>query len=358
MDALEQVGPGGRILFSKLLHEEMERHEIVVTFLAILELMKMKQILCYQEKLFEDIVMEWRGKNALMDYPKLKSIIEGLLFLAGEEGLSVRQIAEITEQSDGLVGEALEDMKEEWERYERGIQIVQIAGSYKIATLAEHAPYFERLAYSPSRSSLSQAALETLSIVAYRQPITRVEIEDIRSVKSERAIHTLVSKGLIEEVGRAEAIGRPILYGTTKLFLDYFGLANIKDLPEPSQFEDNDSLKRKRSCCSTNLTDNSLRLMMWRKVNHHILDKASLENGPGAWIIRVQDLLPFKAYERRGSNSFASFGDAFAILSQADYILLSSFWGLLREDMDLSYGRSGRSPYRIADRCSELEGHD
>ncbi|EGG32230.1 MULTISPECIES: SMC-Scp complex subunit ScpB [Paenibacillus] len=178
-----------------------------------------------------------------MEYPKLKSIIEGLLFLAGEEGLSVKQIAEITEQSDGLVGEALEDMKEEWERYERGIQIVQIAGSYKIATLAEHAPYFERLAYSPSRSSLSQAALETLSIVAYRQPITRVEIEDIRGVKSERAIHTLVSKGLIEEVGRAEAIGRPILYGTTKSFLDYFGLANIKDLPEPSQFEDNDHLE-------------------------------------------------------------------------------------------------------------------
>lgn len=178
-----------------------------------------------------------------MDYPKLKSIIEGLLFLSGEEGLSVRQIAEITEQSDGLVGEALEDMKEEWERHERGIQIVQIAGSYKIATLAEHAPYFERLAYSPSRSSLSQAALETLSIVAYRQPITRVEIEDIRVVKSERAIHTLVSKGLIEEVGRAEAIGRPILYGTTKSFLEYFGLANIKDLPEPSQFEDNDSLE-------------------------------------------------------------------------------------------------------------------
>lgn len=178
-----------------------------------------------------------------MDYPKLKSIIEGLLFLSGEEGLSVRQIAEITEQSDGLVGEALEDMKEEWERHERGIQIVQIAGSYKIATLAVHAPYFERLAYSPSRSSLSQAALETLSIVAYRQPITRVEIEDIRGVKSERAIHTLVSKGLIEEVGRAEAIGRPILYGTTKSFLEYFGLANIKDLPEPSQFEDNDSLE-------------------------------------------------------------------------------------------------------------------
>lgn len=167
----------------------------------------------------------------------LKSIIEGLLFLTGEEGLSVKQLAEITEQSPVTIKDALEDMVKDYSKEHRGIQMVQIAGCYKLATLAEHAPYFERLAYSPSRSSLSQAALETLAIVAYRQPITRVEIEEIRGVKAERAIHTLVNKGLIEEVGRAEAIGRPILYGTTKSFLDYFGLANIKDLPEPSQFE-------------------------------------------------------------------------------------------------------------------------
>ncbi|MFC7681973.1 SMC-Scp complex subunit ScpB [Paenibacillus sp. GCM10028914] len=172
-----------------------------------------------------------------MDFPKLKSIIEGLLFLSGEEGLSVKQMTEITEQPADVVKDALNEMKKNCEQEHRGIQIVQIAGSYKLATLPEHAPYFERLAYSPSRSSLSQAALETLSIVAYRQPITRVEIEEIRGVKAERAIHTLTNKGLIEEVGRAEAIGRPILYGTTKSFLDYFGLASIKDLPEPSQFE-------------------------------------------------------------------------------------------------------------------------
>lgn len=179
-----------------------------------------------------------------MDFPKLKSIIEGLLFLSGEEGLSVKQITEITEQPTHIVNDALNEMKKNYEQEYRGIQIVQIAGSYKLATLPDHAPYFEKLAYSPSRSSLSQAALETLSIVAYRQPITRVEIEEIRGVKAERAIHTLMNKGLIEEVGRAEAIGRPILYGTTKAFLDYFGLANIRDLPEPSQFEaDADSLE-------------------------------------------------------------------------------------------------------------------
>lgn len=119
------------------------------------------------------------------------------------------------------------------EREERGIQISEVASSFRLTTHKDHAAYFERMAYTPTRAQLSQAALETLSIVAYRQPITRIDIEEIRGVKSERAIHTLVSKDLIEEVGRAEAIGRPILYGTTKSFLDYFGLPSLKELPEP-----------------------------------------------------------------------------------------------------------------------------
>ncbi|WP_068499430.1 SMC-Scp complex subunit ScpB [Paenibacillus kribbensis] len=178
-----------------------------------------------------------------MDYLKLKSIIEGLLFLAGEEGLSAKQIADIVEQQQELVEKSLEDMKQDMEQGGRGLQLVRIAGNYQLATLPEHAPYFEKLAYSPARASLSQAALETLAIVAYRQPITRVEIEDIRGVKSERAIHTLVNKELIEEKGRAEAIGRPILYGTTKSFLDYFGLGSLADLPQPEMFEDSDNLE-------------------------------------------------------------------------------------------------------------------
>lgn len=178
-----------------------------------------------------------------MDYLKLKSIIEGLLFLAGEEGLSVKQIADIVEQQQELVEKSLEDMKQNMKQEGRGLQLVRIAGNYQLATLPEHTSYFEKLAYSPARASLSQAALETLAIVAYRQPITRVEIEDIRGVKSERAIHTLVNKELIEEKGRAEAIGRPILYGTTKSFLDYFGLGSLADLPQPEIFEDSDNLE-------------------------------------------------------------------------------------------------------------------
>ncbi|AOZ91412.1 SMC-Scp complex subunit ScpB [Paenibacillus crassostreae] len=178
-----------------------------------------------------------------MEYPILKSIIEGLLFLAGDEGLSVKQISEIVEQRNELVKDALEEMKDDFVRQQRGLQIIQIAGHYQLATHQEHAAYFEKLAYSPSRATLSQAALETLSIVAYRQPITRVEIEEIRGVKAERAIHTLVNKDLIEEKGRAEAVGRPILYGTTAAFLDYFALAGIQDLPEPSLFENKDNLE-------------------------------------------------------------------------------------------------------------------
>lgn len=178
-----------------------------------------------------------------MDFPKLKSIIEGLLFLSGEEGLSIKQIAEIVDQRVELVSDAVEEMIADFMNQGRGVQILKIAGVVQLGTLPEHAAYFEKLAYSPARTSLSQAALETLAIVAYRQPITRVEIEEIRGVKSERAIHTLVNKDLIQEVGRAEAIGRPILYGTTKSFLDYFGLASLKDLPEPGLFEDSENLE-------------------------------------------------------------------------------------------------------------------
>lgn len=178
-----------------------------------------------------------------MDFQKLKSVIEGLLFVAGDEGLDAKQLAEVVEQPVDLILDVVHDLKGDMARANRGIQIVEIAGAFQLATLPDHAPYFERLAYSPSRSTLSQAALETLSIIAYRQPITRIDIEEIRGVKSDRAIHTLVTKDLIEEVGRAEAIGRPILYGTTKAFLDYFGLENLSSLPDSASFENTDNLE-------------------------------------------------------------------------------------------------------------------
>ncbi len=163
--------------------------------------------------------------------------------MAGDEGLTKRQLADIMELDADLASDLVYDLQRDLEREGRGIQIAEVAASYRLTTHLDHAPYFERMAYTPTRSQLSQAALETLSIVAYQQPITRITIEEIRGVKSDRAIQSLVSKDLIEEVGRAEQIGRPILYGTTKSFLDYFGLPSIKELPEPGNVDLDDALE-------------------------------------------------------------------------------------------------------------------
>ncbi|WP_248925372.1 SMC-Scp complex subunit ScpB [Paenibacillus hamazuiensis] len=178
-----------------------------------------------------------------MDFQQMKSAIEGLLFVAGDEGLEAKQLADVLEVGADFVKDLIRDMQAEFKRAGRGIQIVELAGAYQLATIPEHAPYFERLAYSPTRSALSQAALETLAIIAYKQPITRVEIEEIRGVKSDRALQTLVAKDLIQEVDRADAPGRPILYGTTKAFLDYFALGDIAELPDTSLFENDHNLE-------------------------------------------------------------------------------------------------------------------
>lgn len=178
-----------------------------------------------------------------MDFQQMKSVIEGLLFVAGDEGLDAKQLAEVLEQNTDFVRDLVLDLQGDLRAGKRGLQIIELAGTYQLTTLPAHAPYFERLAHSPSRSSLSQAALETLAIVAYKQPITRVEIEEIRGVKADRALQTLVAKDLIQEVDRADAPGRPILYGTTRAFLDYFALSSIEELPESSLFQNDESLE-------------------------------------------------------------------------------------------------------------------
>lgn len=168
-----------------------------------------------------------------MDYEKLKGVIEGLVFISGDEGIDAKQISEIMEVPEETVVDLIEDMKADFRRTGRGVQIVEVAKAYQFTTLPEHVPFFEKLATSPTQSSLSQAALETLAIVAYKQPITRTEIEEIRGVKCEKALNTLLSKQLIRETGRAEGVGRPFLYATTKEFLEHFGLRQLTDLPEP-----------------------------------------------------------------------------------------------------------------------------
>lgn len=178
-----------------------------------------------------------------LDFTKMKSVIEGLLFVSGSEGIEAKQAAAILEIDTEDALDLLYDLQSDYQREERGLRIAEVAGAFQLTTLPEHAPFFERLAHQPQHATLSQAALETLAIVAYKQPITRMAIEEIRGVKAERAINTLVSKHLIKEVGRAEGPGRPILFGTTKEFLEYFGLRGLDELPPPPVFIPTDDLE-------------------------------------------------------------------------------------------------------------------
>lgn len=162
----------------------------------------------------------------------LMSKIESLLFVIGEDGLTIAQLSQFTESTEEEVTEAIQQMVNYYELDDsRGITVKEIAGTYQLISKRENAQYIEKLVENPPSQSLSQAALEVLAIVAYKQPITRVEVEDLRGVKCERALHTLSHKALIKEIGRAEGTGRAILYGTTKEFLNYFGLKNIEEMP-------------------------------------------------------------------------------------------------------------------------------
>ncbi|WP_226673030.1 SMC-Scp complex subunit ScpB [Rossellomorea aquimaris] len=169
-----------------------------------------------------------------------KGILESLLFAAGDEGLSLKQVCSVLEIEEQRAMGILEDLKQDYENEaNRGIYIIEIAGTFQLVTKKSNADYLKKLVESPHVSFLSQAALETLAIIAYKQPITRMEIEQIRGVKTERPIQTLASKGLVKEVGRAEGTGRAYLFGTTKEFLDYFGLKSIEELPPlPENIQD------------------------------------------------------------------------------------------------------------------------
>lgn len=167
-----------------------------------------------------------------MEVVNWKGILESLLFAAGDEGLSIKQISQVLEIDMVFTKEILMQLTEDYENdNNRGITIVQFADNFQLATKKENSVYLKKLVESPTTTTLSQAALETLAIIAYKQPITRAEIEEIRGVKTERPIQTLMGKVLIKEIGRAEGTGRAILYGTTNEFLDYFGLRSIDELP-------------------------------------------------------------------------------------------------------------------------------
>ncbi|MCE5285485.1 MAG: SMC-Scp complex subunit ScpB [Pelosinus sp.] len=165
-----------------------------------------------------------------MFYAHLKKHIEALLFAAGEP-ISDTQLAQIIgiekEHIVLLLAQLIEDMKNE----QRGLTILEVAGGYQMCTKPELAGTIAKLA-EVQETRLSPAAIETIAIIAFKQPITKQEIEHIRGVKVDGLVNMLVERRLIKEIGRKEAIGRPILYGTTEEFLKCFGLRNLKDLPE------------------------------------------------------------------------------------------------------------------------------
>lgn len=162
----------------------------------------------------------------------MKAIIEGLLFLSGEDGLTLDELINITEKSEDEVKSAIKELYNDCQSTERGIQIEYLGQHYKFTTKKEHKDYYKKLLLDTDNSTLSQSSLETLAIIAYNAPITRIDIDNVRGVNSSYVVRKLLLKGLIEECGRADVPGRPRLYNVTDKFLDYFGLGSLEELPK------------------------------------------------------------------------------------------------------------------------------
>lgn len=163
---------------------------------------------------------------------KNKAVLEGLLFVVGEEGLTFEQIEEVLEINEEESKNLLMELKHDYEKEGRGLRIDFLGNKFKITTKFEHKEYYQKLLENPETNTLSQAALETLAIIAYNEPVTRVQVDAMRGVGSTQIMRKLVAKGFIKESGRSDLPGRPILYETTSDFLDYFGLSTLDDLPD------------------------------------------------------------------------------------------------------------------------------
>ena len=161
-----------------------------------------------------------------------KAALEGLLFVVGDDGLTISGIMEILEIEHDEALELINELKRDYESRERGIRIHFLGNTFKLTTKEEHHAYYQKLLINEESNSLSNSALETLAIIAYNEPITRIEVDEIRGVNTGQMIRKLVAKGLLKECGRSEMAGHPILYKTTSEFLDYFGLSTIDDLPK------------------------------------------------------------------------------------------------------------------------------
>ena len=167
----------------------------------------------------------------------MKAIVEGLLFLSGEDGLTLEEISNVIDKDTNEVKLIIKDLYNDYSSEDRGIQIGFLGDHFKLTTKKEHKEFYKKLVIDDENSTLSQSVLETLAIIAYNAPLTRIDIENIRGVNSSYAVRKLLLKGLIEEVGRSDSPGRPRLYNVTSRFLDYFGLGSIDELPKLEEKE-------------------------------------------------------------------------------------------------------------------------
>lgn len=165
-----------------------------------------------------------------MEIKKLQGVIEAILFTMGDS-VELSKIATAIEHDESTTLKLIHGMMDEYEKEERGIRIIELDHSFQMCTKKETYEYLIRIAKQPKRYVLTDVLLETLSIVAYKQPVTKLEIEKIRGVKSDHAVNKLVEYGLVEEVGRLEVPGRPLLFGTTEEFLRRFSVHSLEELP-------------------------------------------------------------------------------------------------------------------------------
>lgn len=163
---------------------------------------------------------------------KYIGILEGLLFVVGDDGLSLEQITELLEINEEDAVKLVGILRSRYESDEYGIQLSFLGNTFKLTTKKEHRDYYQKLIENPSTNTLSQAALETLAIIAYNEPVTVQEIDNIRGINSREMVRKLVAKGFVQEAGKSEGLGHATTYRTTRDFLDYFGLSSKDELPK------------------------------------------------------------------------------------------------------------------------------
>jgi segregation and condensation protein B len=187
----------------------------------------------------KDVVVEaMNSQTAAIDARELKAILEAILFVSPEPVPVARLMSIVGTVSKAEVVQALEILRHDLEQLGRGIQLVQVAGGYRLVTKQEYGLWLKRMEKAKAVQKLSRSALESLAIIAYKQPLVRAEIEEIRGVETSGVLRTLCERKLVRIVGRKDVPGRPIMYGTTKFFLEHFGLQDLSQLPPLREFKE------------------------------------------------------------------------------------------------------------------------